>query len=185
MNFLEETASLWLSQQQPLTTWHSCSTRSPEPMIGACEKQKIFQPARRRGTARDGSRRHATARAAAALPACRRRAPGSPSHAVALTVLGRVRLDRVDPPLELLLIHEDLVRGVLRIAEDRRADANDEGLLGDLVAELRRLLAEARQVSLEVLPRASAAGGRVSGAARGGRPSCLVGSRHPSPDLAP
>merc|ERR1719440_316186 len=36
--------SLWLSQQQPLTTWHSCSTRSPEPMIGACEKQKTFQP---------------------------------------------------------------------------------------------------------------------------------------------
>mmetsp|Transcript_34125 Transcript_34125/g.81174 ORF Transcript_34125/g.81174 Transcript_34125/m.81174 type:complete len:203 (-) Transcript_34125:422-1030(-) len=34
----------WLSQQQPLTTWFSCSTRRPEPMGGACVKTKIFQP---------------------------------------------------------------------------------------------------------------------------------------------
>mmetsp|Transcript_1789 Transcript_1789/g.3567 ORF Transcript_1789/g.3567 Transcript_1789/m.3567 type:complete len:203 (+) Transcript_1789:1421-2029(+) len=34
----------WLSQQQPLTTWFSCSTRRPEPIGGACEKTKTFQP---------------------------------------------------------------------------------------------------------------------------------------------
>mmetsp|Transcript_15373 Transcript_15373/g.38553 ORF Transcript_15373/g.38553 Transcript_15373/m.38553 type:complete len:201 (-) Transcript_15373:265-867(-) len=34
----------WLSQQQPLTTWFSCSTRKPEPMGGAWVKTKIFQP---------------------------------------------------------------------------------------------------------------------------------------------
>ena len=27
-----------------MTTWHSCSTRSPEPMIGACEKTKMRHP---------------------------------------------------------------------------------------------------------------------------------------------
>mmetsp|Transcript_37821 Transcript_37821/g.96039 ORF Transcript_37821/g.96039 Transcript_37821/m.96039 type:complete len:203 (-) Transcript_37821:381-989(-) len=36
--------SLWLSQQQPLTTWFSWRTRSPEPMGGAWVKTKIFQP---------------------------------------------------------------------------------------------------------------------------------------------
>mmetsp|Transcript_99864 Transcript_99864/g.282661 ORF Transcript_99864/g.282661 Transcript_99864/m.282661 type:complete len:242 (-) Transcript_99864:270-995(-) len=44
MNLLESTESQWFSQQHPLTTWHSCSTRRPEPMIGACEKQKTCQP---------------------------------------------------------------------------------------------------------------------------------------------
>ena len=44
MKSLDATGSLWLSQQHPLTTWHSWSTRRPEPMMGACEKQKICQP---------------------------------------------------------------------------------------------------------------------------------------------
>jgi hypothetical protein len=44
MKRLDETPSLWLSQQQPLTTWHSCRTRRPDPMIGACEKTKMRQP---------------------------------------------------------------------------------------------------------------------------------------------
>mmetsp|Transcript_5713 Transcript_5713/g.16879 ORF Transcript_5713/g.16879 Transcript_5713/m.16879 type:complete len:259 (+) Transcript_5713:987-1763(+) len=34
----------WLSQQQPFTTWLFCSTRRPEPIGGACEKTKSFQP---------------------------------------------------------------------------------------------------------------------------------------------
>ena len=35
---------LWVSQQQPVTTWFSCKTRTPLPIIGAWEKQKMDQP---------------------------------------------------------------------------------------------------------------------------------------------
>ena len=35
---------LWFSQQQPFTTWFSCRTRTPLPIIGAWEKQKMDQP---------------------------------------------------------------------------------------------------------------------------------------------
>ena len=34
----------WFSQQQPLTTWFSCSTLSPEPIGGACVNTKTFHP---------------------------------------------------------------------------------------------------------------------------------------------
>mmetsp|Transcript_77563 Transcript_77563/g.215542 ORF Transcript_77563/g.215542 Transcript_77563/m.215542 type:complete len:204 (-) Transcript_77563:494-1105(-) len=44
MNFTVLSPPEWLSQQHPLTTWFSCSTRKPEPIGGACVKTKSFQP---------------------------------------------------------------------------------------------------------------------------------------------
>mmetsp|Transcript_95191 Transcript_95191/g.296344 ORF Transcript_95191/g.296344 Transcript_95191/m.296344 type:complete len:204 (-) Transcript_95191:469-1080(-) len=44
MNFTVLSPPEWLSQQHPFTTWFSCNTRKPEPIGGACEKTKIFQP---------------------------------------------------------------------------------------------------------------------------------------------
>ena len=44
MNLRVVAPPLWFSQQQPLTTWLFCSTRSPDPIGGACVKTKIFQP---------------------------------------------------------------------------------------------------------------------------------------------
>jgi len=51
----------------------------------------------------------------------------------------------------LLVVHRDLVRRVLGGAEGGRAEADDERLLGDLVLELGRLLAEDAQIRLEIL----------------------------------
>ena len=51
-------------------------------------------------------------------------------------------------PLKLLVVDEDLVRRVLCRAEHGRSHAHDQSLVGDLVAELRRLLAEIFEVGL-------------------------------------
>ena len=56
-------------------------------------------------------------------------------------VCGRVRRDDVLEPLELLVVDGDLVARVLGGAEDRRAEADAQGLLGDLPLELHGRLA--------------------------------------------
>mmetsp|Transcript_13471 Transcript_13471/g.52928 ORF Transcript_13471/g.52928 Transcript_13471/m.52928 type:complete len:586 (+) Transcript_13471:1619-3376(+) len=66
-------------------------------------------------------------------------------------VLEGVLLDGLHEPVELLLVDGHLVRGVLRVAELRGPEADDESLGGDLVAELRGLLAHVLEVRLEVL----------------------------------
>ena len=65
-------------------------------------------------------------------------------------VTRRVIGDGLLEPRDLLVVHHHLVRRVLRRAELGRAEADDERLVSDLVAELRRLLAELAQVDLEV-----------------------------------
>ena len=66
-------------------------------------------------------------------------------------VLVRVLLHGLDEPVELLLVHRHLVRGVRGVAELRRAEADDERLGRDLVAKLGGLLAHVLQVRREVL----------------------------------
>ncbi len=61
-----------------------------------------------------------------------------------------VCLDGLNKPVELSLVDRDLVRGVCGCAEGRRAHAQDKNLWSDLVAELRGLLAEDVEVSLQV-----------------------------------
>ena len=56
-------------------------------------------------------------------------------------VCGRVRRDKVLEPLELLVVDGDLVARVLGGAEDRGAEADEQGLLGDLPLELHGRLA--------------------------------------------
>mmetsp|Transcript_87404 Transcript_87404/g.187457 ORF Transcript_87404/g.187457 Transcript_87404/m.187457 type:complete len:206 (-) Transcript_87404:258-875(-) len=63
----------------------------------------------------------------------------------------RMFLDDLLKPLQLLVIDINLVRGVGSIPEDCGAQAHYEGLLGNLVAELRRLLAQYAQIGFEVL----------------------------------
>mmetsp|Transcript_32450 Transcript_32450/g.73271 ORF Transcript_32450/g.73271 Transcript_32450/m.73271 type:complete len:269 (+) Transcript_32450:1003-1809(+) len=64
---------------------------------------------------------------------------------------GRVVNDGLLEPLKLLVVDEDLVRRVLCRAEHGRSHAHDQSLVGDLVAELRRLLAEIFEVGLQII----------------------------------
>ena len=61
-----------------------------------------------------------------------------------------MRLDGLDKPVKLLLVHGHLVRGVGGAAEGRGAEAHDKDLGGDLVAELGGLLAEDLEICLQV-----------------------------------
>mmetsp|Transcript_37820 Transcript_37820/g.96033 ORF Transcript_37820/g.96033 Transcript_37820/m.96033 type:complete len:301 (-) Transcript_37820:1-903(-) len=65
-------------------------------------------------------------------------------------VCGRVRRDHVLEPLELLVVDGDLVARVLGGTEDSRAEADEQGLLGDLPLELHGRLAMDAQHRFEV-----------------------------------
>mmetsp|Transcript_19692 Transcript_19692/g.31896 ORF Transcript_19692/g.31896 Transcript_19692/m.31896 type:complete len:266 (-) Transcript_19692:78-875(-) len=67
------------------------------------------------------------------------------------TLVGGMRLDQILEPIDLLLIDRDLVTGVNGIPEQRGSHAHQQGLVGDLPAELRSLLPVRLEVRVQVL----------------------------------